>query len=238
MEYSPCFHGWLREHLALDFSFEVTRVGLDVNLLRSAARACTHLELAGSILETTELMWILVDFHMPELLLLDALFVCLEVVHQVFDLLDFGISIGMHNHGKILHEAEVGTHGVSQASQLTELGDESNLIARASVLVDEQGLVHVGNVLVISGPVVLLIAGWSPLLVKSRGGTLSEVNPIDLVSLLVVSGDHGRTSECFLDLSLGISATTLGLGFQVIHIAQTVVCPNDLEADVDVEEDA
>ena len=238
MENSPSFHGWLREHLALNFSFEVTSVGLDVNRLRSAAGACTHQELARSILEPTELMWILVDLHMPELLLLDALFVCLEVVHQVLDLLDFGISIGMHDHGKILHEAEIGTHGVSQASQLTELGNESNLIARASVLVDEQGLVHVGNVLVIPGPVVLLIAGWSPLLVESRGGTLSEVNPIDFVGLLVVSGDHGRTSECFLDGSLGFSAASLGLGTQVIHIAQTVVCPNDLEADVDVEEDA
>lgn len=141
----------------------------------------------------------------------------------------------MHNHGKILHEAEVGTHSFSQACQLTELRDESDLISCASVLVDEQWLIHVGDVLIVPSTIVLLVAGWSPVLVEGGCWTLSEVNSIDLVGLLVVSSDHSRTSECLLDSSLAISSALLSLVTQVVHVVQTVVCPNHLEADVNVE---
>ena len=172
---------------------------------------------------------------MPKLLLLDALDVCLEVIHEIFDLLDLGISVGVHNHGKVLHEAEVGTHRISQASQLTELRDEGDLVTCASILVDQQWLIHVGDVLVVPSAIVLLVAGGSPLLVEGGCWTLGEVNTINLVGLLVVSSDDGGTSECFLDSCLAITTALLGLVTQVVHVVQTVVCPNHLEADVNVE---
>ena len=196
------------------------------------------MELARRILETSKRSWILVDLHVPKSLLLDALFVCPEVVHQIFDFFDFGISVSVHDHGKILHEAEVGTHGISQASQLTKLRYEGDLVTCASVLVDQQWLIHVGDVFVVSSSVVLLVAGWSPVLVEGGCWTLSEVDPIDLVGLLVVSSDHSRTSECFLDSCLAIASALLGFVTQVVHVVQTIVCPNNFEADVDVEKDA
>ena len=81
MEDTPCSHGRLGEHLALDLTIEVTGVGLDVDRLRSAACACTHLKLAWRVLEAIESLRVLVDLHVPETLLLDALGVCLEVLH-------------------------------------------------------------------------------------------------------------------------------------------------------------
>lgn len=74
---------------------------------------------------------------MPKLLLLDTLFVSLEVLHQIFDLLDLRISISVNDLCKILHQTEVGTHSVSQSSQLTELRNKGDLIACSSVFVDE-----------------------------------------------------------------------------------------------------
>ena len=98
---------------------------------------------------------------MPELLLLDALCVRLEVVHQVLDLLDLRLGIRVHDLSHVLHQTEVGAHRISQTSQLTKLGNEGNLVTRASVLVDQQRLIHVAYLLVVARPVVILIAGRS-----------------------------------------------------------------------------
>lgn len=95
---------------------------------------------------------------------------------------------------KVLHQTEVGTHSVSQASQLTKFRNKSNFIACSSVLVDEEGLVRVGNVLVVAGLVVVSVAGLSAVLVETGLWTLVEVNAIDLVRLLVVLGDHSCSS--------------------------------------------
>ena len=180
--------------------------------MRSAARACTHLKSAWRVLEAIESLRVLVDLHVPETLLLDALGVCLEVLHQVLDLSNLGVRVRVHNHSKILHEAEVGAHGISQAGQLTEFGDKGDLVTRTSVLVDQQRLIHVGDVLIVLGPVVLLVARRSPLLVEGGGGTLCKVNPIDLVGLLIVAGDDGSSSECFLDRLLAILSGALSFG--------------------------
>lgn len=238
MEDAPRLECGLGEHLALDLAFQVARVRLNVDRLRSPTRACAHLELARSVLEALQLLWILVELEMPQLLLLLALLVGLEVRHQVLDLLDLGIGVGVHDLRKILHEAEVGAHGISQARQLAQLGDKGYLVSRAAVLVDEQWLIHVADVLVVASPVVLLVAGGSPVLVEGGAGTLREINPIDLVGLLVVSGDHGAASECLLDRFLAILTALLGLVSQVVEVAQAIVCPDHLEADVDVEKDA
>jgi hypothetical protein len=175
---------------------------------------------------------------MPQALLFDTLRVSLEVVHQVFDLLELGVGIGMQDLGQVFHQAEIGTHGVSQAGQLTELRDESHLITCASVLVDQQRLVHVADAFVVASTIVLLVAGGSPVLVESGCWTLRKVDPINFVGLLVVARDHRRASECFLNRLLAILSTLLGLVSQIIHVVQAVVCPDHFEADVNVEQDA
>lgn len=175
---------------------------------------------------------------MPQALLLDALSIRLEVLHQVLDLLNLGIGVGVHDLGKILHQAEVSAHGVSQTSQLTELWDERDLIACSAILVDEQRLVHVANVLIVAGLVVLLVASGSPVLVEGGCWTLREIDPINLVGLLVVSRHHGSSRQSVLDRLLAVLPTLLSLVSQIIHVVQTVICPDHLEADVNVEKDA
>ena len=114
MKDAPGGQGRLRVHLALNLSIQVTCIRLDVNRLRSSARASSHLEPARRVLEALKLLRVLVELQVPEALLLDALSIRLEVLHQVLDLLNFGIGVRVHDLGKIFHEAEVGAHGVSQ----------------------------------------------------------------------------------------------------------------------------
>lgn len=166
VEDAPSSQGRLREHLALNLAIQVSSIRLDVDRCRSATSAGSHLELAGCVLEAAQRAWHIVDLHVPQLLLLDALGVCLEVIHQVLDLLDLGVGIRVHDHCKVLHQAEISAHGISQARQLTELGDESDLISRASVLVDEQGLIHVADVLIVARTIVLLVRSGSPVFVE------------------------------------------------------------------------
>ena len=64
------------------------------------------MELARRILETNKRSWIFVDLHVPKSLLPDAFFICPEVVHQIFDFFDFGNRVGVHDHGKVLHERD------------------------------------------------------------------------------------------------------------------------------------
>ena len=56
--------------------------------------------------------WVVVEFQVPSSLLLLALLVVLEALHQVLDLLDLSFSVGVDNLGEILHEAEVSTHSI------------------------------------------------------------------------------------------------------------------------------
>ena len=65
------------------------------------------------------------------------------MVHEVLDLLNLGFSVGVHDLGKVLHQVEVCTHSISQASQLAELGNKCNLVTRPPVLVDKQWLILV-----------------------------------------------------------------------------------------------
>ena len=234
MEDAPRLHRGLRKHLALDLAFEITRVRLDIDRNRSATRASTHLELARSVLKPVQRVWRLVDLEMPQLLLLDTLRVSLEVCHQVLDLLDLSVRVGVHDHGKILHQAEVCTHCIGQACKLAQLRDERNLVTSAMVFVDQQGLIHVANGFVVASTVVLLVASGSPLLVEGCCGTLRKVDSINLVGLLIIARNHRCTSECFLNRCLPVTTALLSLVPQIIDVVQAVVCPDYLEADVDV----
>ena len=60
MKDAPGGQGRLREHLAFNLSIQVTCIRLDVNRLRSSARASSHLEPARRVLEALKLLRVLV----------------------------------------------------------------------------------------------------------------------------------------------------------------------------------
>jgi len=144
---------------------------------------------------------------MPQLLLLLALGIGLEVSHQVFDFLDLRFSIGVQNNGKVFHHAEVCAHGVSETGKLAKLGNECDLVTSASVLVDEERLVGVGDVFIVASLVVLSVACGSPVLVERGFWTLRKINTVDLVGLLVVARNHSCAFESLLDCFLRIKST-------------------------------
>jgi len=172
----------------------------------------------------------------PELLLLHALGIGLEVSHQVLDLLDFSFSVGVQNHAQVFHHAEVSTHGISEAGKLAKLWNESHFITSASVLVDQERLVGIRDLFVVASLVVLTIAGGSSLLVESSFRTLRKINPVDFVGLLVVARNHSAAFHSELDCFLRIKSLLLSLGRQVLQIVEGCVRPDHLEADVDVQQ--
>jgi len=84
-----------------------------------------------------KLLGVLLELHMPLLLLLNALLVSPEHLKQILDLFDLCFGISMNNLGEVLHEAEVSSHGVGQASQLAQLWDERHLVTSFAIFVDE-----------------------------------------------------------------------------------------------------
>ena len=175
---------------------------------------------------------------MPQFLLLLALRIGLEVLHQIFDLLDLRIGIGVQDLSKVFHQMEVCSHGISQTCQLAEFWNQSNFVSSASVLVDEEWLVLIRDVLIVASLVVLLVACRGPVLVEGDSGTLTEVYPVDFVGLLVVLCDHNSTVESLRDRLLAVSASLFGFFSHLFHIGQSSVCPNDLEANVDVQKNS
>lgn len=119
MEDSPGFKSRLREHLTLDFAVDVSHVLLNVEGVWTATSCGTHKEFTGCVLESIEFLRVLVELQVPELLLLNTSLVGLEVVHEVFNLLNLGLGVGVENHSEIFHQTEVSTHGISKASELT-----------------------------------------------------------------------------------------------------------------------
>jgi hypothetical protein len=148
----------------------------------------------------------------PQLLLLDTLGTCVEVSHQVFDLVELLLCVGVNNLGQVAHEAEVRAHRVGQTGKLTELGNEGYLKASATVFVDEQRLIGISNAFVVARLVVVHVAGHGALLVELGQRRLAKVNTVDLVSLLVVASNHSRASQHavhILDRVLLLSISTL-----------------------------
>ena len=99
----PLFELRLSEHLALDLAIDFTRTLLDIEAVRSATSVRAHQETTGIVLEALKFLRVLIELQVPKLLLLNAFFICLEVLHQVFDLLNFRISISVHDLCKVLH---------------------------------------------------------------------------------------------------------------------------------------
>jgi len=190
VEDTPGLQGWLREHLCLDLTIEVTSALLDVELVRSTAARRTHNQISSVILVALHFSWSVLELEMPSLLLLLALLVGGECGEEMLALLDLLVGVGVDNLGQVLHQPEVGSHGVCQTCELAELWNEGYLITSLAVLVDEEWLVWVGDILVVSGLVVLLVAHLGTVLVEGGLRAHTEVKAVDSVSLLVVPCDN------------------------------------------------
>ena len=103
----------LSEHFALDLAVYLSRVLFDIERDRRTAGAWTHEEISSFVLETFQLLRILVELEVPKLLLFNTFRIRFEMVHQILDLLDLGFSVGVHDPGKVLHQIEVGAHRIS-----------------------------------------------------------------------------------------------------------------------------
>jgi hypothetical protein len=123
---------------------------------------------------------------MPQFRFLLTLGIRVEYLKEVLALSYLSVGIGMQDLSKILHQSEVSSHTVSQASHLTQRGNQSNFIPGLSILVDQQGLVWLSNIFIVSGLVVVLVADLGSLLIEGGLWTLSEVNSFNFVCLLIV----------------------------------------------------
>lgn len=175
---------------------------------------------------------------MPQLLLLNALLVFLEVLHQVFNFLDLSFGIRVNDLREIFHKTEICSHGISKARQLAELGNERDLSSSASVLVDQKRLILIIDVFIVASLVILLVAHLSSILIESGCWTLGEVNPVDLVRLLVVPRDDSRTGQSLLDRLLTVLSALLSFVSDIVHMGEERVSSDDLEGNVDVQKDA
>ena len=217
MEDTPGLERRLREHLSLDFAVDLSCILLDVEGGWVATGAGSHEEVSSLVLVAREFRRILVELQVPQLLLLLALRVLLEVLHKVLDLLNLRIGVGVQDLSKVFHKMEVCSHGISQSCQLAELGNQSDFVSSASVLVDEEWLVLILDGLVVASLVILHVAGRSTILVEGGSWTLTKVYPVDLVGLLVVPCDHSRTGESITDRLLAVSASLLGFVSNLVH---------------------
>lgn len=173
---------------------------------------------------------------MPSLLLLLALLVLGEGGEKVLALLDFLLRVGVDDLGEILHESEVGTHGVSEPGELAELWDQSDFISSLPVLVDEERLVRIGDVLIVPGLVVLSVAHLSAVLVEGRGRAHAEVDSLNTVCFLVVASDDSATGKSCGDSFLPVTAFLFGLVTQLGDVTKDRIGSHDLEGDIDVEQ--
>lgn len=208
VEDSPSLHSWLGKHLGLDLSIKLTSAPLNVERVWSSAACSTHDQVSSVILDAFELGWSIHEFQVPLLLLLLALLVGCESGEEVLAFLHFFVGVGVHDLSQILHEPKVSTHCVGETSELAELWDQRDLIACLPILVDEEWLVWVGDVLVVSGLVVFLIADLGSLLVEGGIWTHAVVNPFDAVGLLVVLRDHRCSNKCSLNCLFPVAAAS------------------------------
>jgi hypothetical protein len=238
VENSPGLESRLREHLSLDLAINVSHVLLDVEGVRTSTSCWTHKAVTGSILESREFRWVLIELQVPELLLLDTFCICLEVVHKVFDLLNFGLSIGVKDNSKVLHQSEVSAHSISQAGELTQFRNKSDFVTSPSVLVDKERLVGILDLFIVAGLVVLFVACLGSLLIEFGTRALSKVHAIDTVSLLIVSCYNGATSKSLLDSFLRILTLLRGLVSKVFEKSEASVSADHFETHIDVQEDS
>lgn len=94
---------------------------------------------------------------------------------------------------------------------MTKFRYQGHFLSRASVLVNQQGLIGVVDRLIVASLVVVGVAGLRTILVEGGGGALRKVNSVNFVGLLIVPSDHGSARQRFLNGLLTVAATLLSL---------------------------
>lgn len=144
-------------HLVLDLAVNISSRGLYIERVTVATAFGSHNHLAGLILEALELSRVVLEPQVPKLLFLLALGVGVEDLKQITTLIDLTVSIGVDDLGQVFHEAEVGSHGICESSNLAEFRNQGDLSTCPSVLMDQERLVWLSDVLIVPGLVVLLV---------------------------------------------------------------------------------
>jgi len=220
MEDAPGLERRLFEHLVLDLAVDVSRGLLDVERVAVTTTLGSHYHSASCVLVALESCRDILERDVPELLLLLTLRIAVEDFKKVATLCDLPVSVGVRDLSEVLHETEVGAHLVGESRHLAELRNQGDLGTGLPVLVNEQGLVGLGDVLVVAGLVVLLVRDLSTRLVESGVWALSKVDSLNAVGLLVVPGDHGRSFESLLELCLGVTTSLLNLLTKLVHVLE------------------
>lgn len=157
MEDAPGLERRLFEHLVLDLAVDVSRGLLDVERVAVTTSLGSHYHSASCVLVALESCRDILERDVPELLLLLTLRIAVEDFKKVAALCDLPVSVGVRDLSEVLHETEVGAHLVGESRHLAELRNQGDLGTGLPVLVNEQGLVGLGDVLVVAGLVVLLV---------------------------------------------------------------------------------
>jgi hypothetical protein len=194
MEDPPSLESRLSKHLALDLPVNFSHTGFNIESVWTSFGIGPHEQFSSIEFESVNLLRVVIELHMPQLLLLNTLGISFEVIHEVFDFLNLSFSISMDYASKIFHESKVSTHCISKTSELTEFRNQSNFITSASIFVDEQRLVGILDLFIVSQFVILFVASGSTLLVKCSSWALSEVNSIYFVGFLVVPSHYSAAS--------------------------------------------
>lgn len=94
---------------------------------------------------------------------------------------------------------------------MAEFWDERDFVSGLPILVDEKRLIEIGDVLVVPGLVVVLVADLGALLVEGGLRRHAEVHSLNSVGLLVVPCDDGASDHGSADGLLPISTSLLRL---------------------------
>lgn len=106
------------EHLALDLSVELSCALLNVELVWCSTSGWTHHQVTSLVLEALYLSRIVAELEVPGFLLFLALLVGRKSGEQCLALLNLLVCVGMDDTSKVLHQTEVSSHSVCQASKL------------------------------------------------------------------------------------------------------------------------
>jgi hypothetical protein len=136
MEDAPSLQSWLLVHLVLDLPVDFSGAALNVERVPLPTALGAHDHVAGLVLESLQRRGILLELQVPEFLLFLTLGIGLENLEEVLALANLPVRVRVDDLSQVLHQAEVSSHRVSQASHLAKLRDEGNLNASLSVLVD------------------------------------------------------------------------------------------------------
>lgn len=123
MKDGPSLESWLFIHLVLDLAVNLSSALLNVEGVSLSTSLGSHHHVTSLELVSFELSRVVLEFQMPELLLLDTLGMRVEDFQEILAFSYFPVSIGVDYFGKILHESEITSHRIGETSDLAEFRD-------------------------------------------------------------------------------------------------------------------